>query len=286
MILETLNRVTGLPLVKEGRKPATVYHALPRQYATFAFGDPMTHTPASQVWTKDWQKWDMDVLQEVRCWKCGVAIKGWRMAIDRRGQPIKVGGSPAVTFTTLNHFAQTPMLVRWPQIDKTAVFSVLHCVDCVVSDEHGMEAVTCFLQGLDSQLQRAWRFNKGQQLTRDDWASHLYLWRDAEPAGVERGMELANQLDTLNGQIAEMATKGPVRLPVPGELITAAHYLTDVFAWQFTGVPCGAMMKYPMGPVPAGYVRCTGLAIDPAQYPELAKKYGTLPDESDHIIKT
>jgi len=284
MILETLNRVTGLPMVREGRNDGAAYHALPRKFSDFTFG--LRNSP-KQTWLHEWQQWSGDVLNEVRCWKCGREIKGWRLALDRHQRPITVNGQPAVTFTILNHFAQTPMLVYWPQLDKTAIFSVLHCADCEVKDEHGMEAVACYLQGLDAQLQRAWRYNKGQQLTRDDWASHLYLWRDADPAGVESGMELANRLDSLNGQIAEWATKGPVRLPVPGELITAAHYLTDVFAWQFAGVPCGVMMKYPQNLTPpAGYVRCTGLAIDPAQYPELAKKYGTLPDEPDHIIKT
>ncbi|MBP7482200.1 MAG: tail fiber protein [Lacunisphaera sp.] len=283
MILSTVSRVTGLPLVKEGRNDGGVYHALPRKFLNFTFG---LRNSAKQTWIHEWQRWEMDVLHEVRCWKCGREIKGWRMALDRRGQPIKVGGSPAVTFTTLNHFAQTPMLVRWPQLDRTAVFSVLHCADCVVEDQHGMEAMSCFLQGLDAQLQRAWRANKGQQLTRDDWASHLYLWRDAEPAGVEHGMQLADRLDSLNSEIAKLAKEGPVRLPVPGELITAAHYLTDVFAWQFTGVPCGVMMKYAGGSLPAGYLRCTGGPIDAAQWPELAKKYGTLPDEPDHIIKT
>lgn len=284
MILSTVSRVTGLPLVKEGRHDGGVYHALPRKFSNFAFG---LHQSVKQTWVHDWQRWEMDTLHEVRCWKCGREIKGWRMALDRRGNPLKVGGAPAVTFTTLNHFAQTPMLVRWPQIDRMAVFSVLHCADCTVEDQHGMEAMSCFLQGLDAQLQRAWRYNKGQQVTRDDWASHLYLWRDAEPAGVERGMELTSQLDNLNSQIADIARKGPVRLPVPGELITAAHYLTDVFAWQFTGVPCGGQIKYPQGAAPpAGFVRCTGSDVDPAQHPDLARKLGTLPDAPDYIIKT
>lgn len=284
MILSTVSQTTGLPLIREGRTVGGTFHALPRKYSNFAFG---LRNSAKQTWMADWQYWQRDTLQEVRCWKCGREIKGWRMALDRRGQPIKVAGAPAVTFTTLNHFAQTPMLVRWPQIDKTAVFSVLHCGDCIIKDEHGMEAITCFLEGLDAQLQRAWQHNKGQQVTRDDWASHLYIWRDAEPAGVEHSMELASQLDSLNGQIAELATRGPVRLPVPGELITAAHYLTDVFSWQFTGVPCGAMLKFPdaMTP-PAGYLHCTGDAIDPEQHPALAKQYGTLPDEPGYIIKT
>lgn len=283
MILSTLDRVTGLPMVKELRNDGATYHALPRQYSNFTFG---LRNSAKQTWVHEWQQWDMDVLKAVRCWKCGRDIKGWRLALDRQQRPITIDGTPAVTFTVFNNFAQTPMQVRWPQLDKTALFSVLHCADCEIKDEHGMEAVTCFLQGLDAQLQRAWRHNKGRQLTRDQWASHLYLWRDAEPAGVERGMDLANQLDSINAQIAQIATKGPVRLPVPGELITAAHYLTDVFAWQFTGVPCGAILKYPSGPMPAGYTRCTGEVTDPAKWPELAKLYPRLPDDADCIIKT
>lgn len=282
MILDVRSRVTGLPLVKEGRNDGAAYHALPRQFSNFAFG---MRGAAKQTWVQDWQQWEMDVLQRVRCWKCGADIKGWRMALDRHQQPITVGGRPAVTFATLGNFAQTPMLVRWPKIDRAAIFSVLHCLDCEIKHEHGMEAITCFLQGLDAQLQRAWRYNKGQQVTRDDWASHLYIWQDAEPAGVESGMELASQLDSLNLQLTKMVKDGPIRLPVPGELITAAHYLTDVFAWQFAGVPTGAMVKHPANPVPAGWLRCTGAVTDATRWPELAKKYPSLPNDPDYIVK-
>jgi hypothetical protein len=282
MITNTINRVTGLPLVQEHRNRIQAYHALPRKFFTFAFGDKTT--PPGQTWVKDWQQWEGTTLQRVRCWKCGADIKGWRVALDPAQNPIKVNGQPAVTFTVLNHFAQTPMSVFLPAMQEKVTFSVLHCADCVIQDAHAMEALTCYLQGLDAQLQRAWRYNHGQQVTRDDWASHLMTWSTAEPIGVLKMSGYDDRLNSLNQELIELRKEEGARLPTPGELLTAAHYLTDVFSWRYAGIPTGSRVKFDGDP-PAGWIRAVPGQVDAERYPELAKVSPSLPDEEGWIVK-
>jgi hypothetical protein len=92
-------------------------------------------------------------------------------------------------------------------------------------------------------------------------------------------------VNNLNRELADLAREGPIRLPVPGEILTAANYLLDVFSWQFTSVPVGAQIKYAPDPPPPGWIRCTGDVTDPGRFPDLAKLHPRLPDARDYIIK-
>lgn len=284
MILSQRNSVTGLPVVYESRKRGALYHALPRQFQDFTFKGLPGY--GRQRWQHEWLTYEGEQIMACRCWKCGVEIKAWRMAIDRYGKPRQIGTGIGMVFTVLNNFRQTPVSLYWPSIRREAVFSALHCADCEVHDADAFDAMTCYLQGLDRQLQQAWEINRGQTMTRDDWATYLYLWRDAQPRGVKHGMSIHERLQALNQEIATLARDGPVRLPVPGEILTAAHYAVDVFSWQLTSVPVGAQMKYAPDPPPPGWVRCTGEATDPGRHgAALASLYPRLPDARDYIIK-
>lgn len=281
MIVIERNPLTGQPMVRESRDSLAQFHALPRKYTEFAFGTKTT--PPRQTWLKDWQVWNETILQRVRCWKCGIDIKGWRLALDPLGRPILVNKQPAVTFTTLDGFRQTPMQAYLPAMAEKITFSVLHCADCVIQNAHAMEALTCYLQGLDAQLQRAWRYAHGQQLSRDDWASFLLTWATAEPIGVPT-MSMDTRLDQLNQDLLELRKEQGIRLPTPGELVTAAHYLTDVFAWKYAGLPPGVRVKYDGDP-PAGWMRVVPGVVDAAKYPRLAKVCPKLPNETKAIVK-
>lgn len=280
MILKERHPLTGQPLVRETRGISTPYPyaALPRQ----PFGD---FIKAGQSWVADWLQYQDLTVTRVRCWKCGTDIKGWRMALDHKGNPITVNDQPAVTFGLLNHFTQTPMAVYLKGLDRVATFSVLHCADCVIRSENAQDAATCYLQGLDHGLRQAWRFDQGQQLTTDQWASFLYLWHQAEPVGVERSM--TDDLAQINQQILKLKrqAKGALRVPVPGEILTAAHYAHDVMMGQFSGVPTGTIVEC-VGDPPAGWVRLTGQSVDPQEYPALAKRMPVLPNDPKKMVKT
>ncbi len=283
MIQAERSSVTGLPRVTEERGAGIPYHALPRQFWRFAV-DPQTK---QQQWVGSWMSWQGHMLTQVRCWKCGTEIKAWRLALDHYRNPIQIAGQPAVTFTVLDHFRQTPMQVQLPALDQVVTFSVLHCADCVIASVHAMEAVTCYLQGLDAQLQQAWRYRQGTQLTRHDWASHLLAWQNAEPIGrAEETMTLT--LQDINKQLlkAKRENKGAITLPTPGEMVTAAHYVHDVLGWSLTGAQPGMSVKYPgTGTIP-GWIRQEGQVLDPAQYPRLAALFPNgLPNEPDSIVK-
>lgn len=282
MITAAINRTTGLPLVAETRNRIQAYHALPRQFFEFSYGT--TTKPQRQTWVRDWQLWDGTTLQQVRCWKCGRDIKAWRLALDPSQNPILVNGQSAVTFTVLNHFRQTPMTVYLPAMREKVTFSVLHCADCVIQDAHAMEAVTCYLQGLDAQLQRAWRYQHGHQLSRDEWASHLVAWSTAEPIGVPKMASTETRLQHLNQELIELRKEEGIRLPTPGELLTAAHYLTDVFSWRYAGVPSGTKVKFD-GEPPVGWMRVTKGPVDPVQHPDLAQVSPMLEDEPGWMVK-
>lgn len=72
----------------------------------------------------------------------------------------------------------------------------------------------------------------------------------------------------------------------PGALWTAMDHAQQLDESQRGGVPTGAMVQYPWPAVPAGWLRCNGMALDPAQYPELAALCGgTLPHDPTAIIK-
>jgi len=289
MITKTRHHLTGLPLVREHRDRTTQFHALPRQYFEWTFGRPHSagkpEKPKRQTWLAHWQEWDGFTVKRLRCWKCGVEIKGWRLMMDPRGNPIKVNGSPAVSFQILNHFTQTPMQAHLPALDQRVTFSALHCADCVIQDSDAMEALTCYLEGLDDQLQRAWRYNQGLQLSRDEWASYLLMWADAEPIGIRKTMSLDARLDSLNRQLLELRQEEGVRLPTPGEILTAAQYVLDAFSWRYTGIPCGIIVKYP-GTPPPGWIRVDpGKQVDAELYPRLAEKWPFFPNEHEAIVK-
>lgn len=282
MLQPRYSRVTGLPRVKESRGEGVPYHALPRQYFNFAV-KPETK---QQQWVGNWMAWSSHMLQRVRCWKCGTDIKGWRPALDHYGNLIQVAGQPAVTFGLFDTFRQTPMHAYLKTLDQVVTFAVLHCADCVIEDGHAMEAVTCYLQGLDAQLQQAWRYRQGTHLTRHDWATHLYVWHNAEPIG-KFGGPMTVTLDAINAQLvqAKREGKGAITLPTPGEMITAAHYVHDVLGWSLTGAQTGMMIRYP-GEQLAGYLPANGMPVDPERYPALAKLMPVvLPNEPGWMVK-
>ncbi len=288
MIAKQINPTTGQPMVREHRSLTTQFHALPRQYFEWTYGSPArVGKPAvapQQKWIAHWQDWDGLSLQRLRCWKCGVDVKGWRVAMDPRGNPIKVNNQPAVSFQLLNHFRQTPMQAHLPAVGSRVTFSVLHCADCVIRNDHAMEALTCYLQGLDAQLQRAWRYSQGQQLSRDEWASYLYVWADAEPVGMPKTMSLDERLANLNRDLLELRQEEGIRLPTPGEILTAAQYVLDAFSWRYTGIPAGIRVKYE-GEPPPGWIRVAPGPVDPVKYPRLAEATPFLPNAPDEIVK-
>lgn len=281
MIQSRRSPLTGLPQITEDRKTGVPFHALPRQYWDFA----RNPEKKAQAWIGEWMTWQGQTLQRVRCWKCGNDIKGWRLALDATQQPIRVDGQPAVTFGLLDTFRQSRMQAYLATLDEVVTFTVLHCADCVIQDGDAMEALTCYLQGLDAQLQQAWRYRQGTQVTRHQWASHLYLWHNAEPIGLAEDTMDAT-LTSINAQLvqAKRDAKGAITLPTPGELLTAAHYVHDVLGWSLVGVKTGMMMRY-TGPAWAGWLPADGRTLDPLEYPALAKLMPTLPNEPGWVVK-
>ena len=278
MILPTQSSITGLPQILESRNIDVPFHAIPRRFSVFAKTD--------QHWVSGWMAWQGHMLQRVRCWKCGRDIKGWRLAIDQYRNAVTINHQPAVTFTVYDHFRQTPMQAWLKSINHVIQFSVLHCADCVILGEHALEAVTCYLQGVDAQLQQVWSHGHGKQLTRHDWATHLYVWHNAEPVGLgSTAMDVT--LGEINGRLldAKRESGGVVTLPTPGELVTAAHYLRDQLGWSLTGVQPGMMVEYPADPPPAGWIRASAGPVDPTRYPALARVLPVLPDKPGMIVK-
>lgn len=237
MITDKLDPLTGLPLIKEtrGKKP---WASLPRDIGSLA---TVLHESNDAPWHPAHHVFDAHVLKAVTCWKCGVDLKGWRMALDRFGNQIEILNSegnrmPAVAFLDYDHRTSTPFAIRLPKLDKMGVFNVHHCQDCTILVADGMNAWACCLGGTDAILNHA--TNQGTaHISRDVWATYLYRFGEADPQGPttkDAAMDYENILS-------------------PGDILTSAalSLLTD--SAQRNKIPSGVVVSFKGGTLPMGW---------------------------------
>jgi len=250
MKLDRLDSLTGLPTVHETRK-REFWRSLPRKIKELA----VSHDEREEgtPWYPRHHEWNGHVLQRVRCWKCGIDLKGWRamlqphkIGFSKDGKPIayseanlvKIGGKPAVAFLPLPHMTSTPVGVRVPSLNRTMVFAAQHCLDCTLTHADAEHLFCCFLAGTDANLWNAQNHQSALALTPDRWATYLYRWHNAEPIGL------------LTPQEAEMAEA----VPAPGELITSAHVIVNQDLAERAMVPPGAIVEYEGAEAPSGWM--------------------------------
>lgn len=202
MIQTRIDRLTGLPWVREDRSPVVPttathctcagrrcqWHALPRQ----PFGTVVHAVQQSGLWTPAYQTWEGPRHTRIRCWKCGRDLWSWRQALTPTGKPgegqaIEVNGQPAVAFLPLHHYRQQRWAVRLPRLQETVTFDALLCADCDIDASHGEAVVACYLAGLYASYRHAtdWHATAGQmpRLSPDAVASYFYRWGGADPLG-------------------------------------------------------------------------------------------------------
>lgn len=241
--------MTGLPAVTESRQ-REFWRALPRTVKKLA----AEHDGREEgtPWYPRHHEWDGSVLKRVRCWKCGVDLKGWRAMLQphkvgfgNEGKPVtyseanlvKIAGKPAVAFLNLPHMASTPIGVRLPLLNRTVSFAAQHCTDCQISSADAENLLCCFLAGTDAILWNAWNHRSASTLSPDRWATYLYRWHNAEPIGALTESEVA------------MTEK----VPAPGELITAAQVMVNTDFAIRSAVPAGAVIEYEGVDAPPGW---------------------------------
>lgn len=239
MILTNLDPNTGLPNIKETRtnKP---WRALPRDISKKA--EELDAQEEGTLWYPCHHEYMDGILQRVRCWKCGTDLKAWRMALDGTGNPIEIDGRPAVAFLPLPNLMQTPISVYLPKLDKKIFFSVQHCGDCLITNQHLFESMTCLLAAMDKNLASAWAMGSVSLIRPDTWATYLYRWSGAEPVSVAKMEDI----------------KMNERVPAPGELLTAAQYAIDMDLARRNAVPCGTIVEYNGSKLPLGWKEIQG----------------------------
>ena len=155
-----LHSQTGLPIIEESR-PLGLHVALPRSlHETVKTLTDWTVRYAAPMPNGDLM---------IRCWKCGRDLPG--------GFPVpgqSVNGQGVVAMGMMNHYRETRIATYLPRIGREAIYTVLHCADCIIAEEHGPQTVAIHVAGHDEQ-----QFLK-PILSRHEWATSVWQWGDAE----------------------------------------------------------------------------------------------------------
>lgn len=232
MIMKELDPLTGLPLIQEtrGSKP---WMALSRDVGELAW---TLHKDPEKPWFPMSHTWENHNLKEVKCWKCGTDLKGWRMALDRHGNQIDVNGVPAVAFLSYDHHKTTPFAIYLPNLKKMGVFQAHHCSDCAIMVADGMNVWTCSIAGTDAILSHMTKQGTSH-IGKDAWATYLFRFSGADP----------------QGPTTKEAAMDYEKILSPGDVLTSAtlSLLTD--ASQRNKIPSGVVVEFKGSDIPMGW---------------------------------
>jgi len=157
-----IDAVTDHPLITESR-PIAPYTALPR-----SIGNYIRQMLEVGQWTVRYLK-PVQGGSVIGCWKCGRPMTGWQRI---PGQ--EVDGKPAVSLGPFGHYRETRLAAYLPRVDRRVVYTVLHCADCVIAEEHGQEALSIHLAAHDQE------YLAKRPISRDEWAQRCWPWGDVE----------------------------------------------------------------------------------------------------------
>lgn len=239
MIGDDLDTATGLPKVKETRIPK-LWSALPRDTGKLAI--ILNQGGESKLWFPKHHVWEDNILTRVKCWKCGVDLKGWRMALDAYGNQVLIRNNktgelqPGVAFLDYPHRTSTLFGLRLAKLDMTAVFTVSHCTDCEIAAADGEKAWVCCIAGTDDILRQT-TARRTSRVNPDTWATYLYRFSGAEPIGP------------VSKEAADMSEK----ILSPGEVLSAAALSLYLDTAQRNKMPSGVVVEYNGEDIPRGW---------------------------------
>lgn len=168
-----IDSVSQLPIFTEDR-PLGLYRALPRDLQ-----QTITGLLASS-WTVKYAKTDLNTgALLLACCKCGRPINGWHPVADRAGHPLVLpNGRAAVAMGPLNHYRETRFAVHLPRIRAGAVYTVLHCADCIIDNTHREATFAIHVAAHDEQQISHRQVGRG--LPPAAWAQASWKWGDAD----------------------------------------------------------------------------------------------------------
>ena len=92
-------------------------------------------------------------------------------------------------------------------------------------------------------------------------------------------------LAQIDQELLKLKKKGIIQVQTPGEILTTARYLLDLWSAQLSAVPTGADLSYAGTALPPGYVWADGQVVDPQRYPGLANVMQRTPKKAHTIVK-